>query len=341
MLRQSAADGFEALIQISVPRPAQAFIPTHSSFFGNRSAKFLNSLVSRPLFMIPETPPQIIALIAALSYAASGISAKRGLRYSTPATVTLVSLLVHAFGLWALLLLTRDVPSVPPVALFLFFVTGTLQPVIRLFTYAGIHHMGASRGTTVRGSHPLFSVTIAILFLGESANLWILLGTALIVCGITLISRQPAPEGGTYRWWHIGFPLGAALLAGVSHPIRRHALGLANEPLFFAATVGLVSLFWMGGYMLSPFCRERPVWDRRAVGPFLLAGAFETLGILLVIIALSVGQVVVVSPIVATSPLWILLGTWLFLRGIESLTRRTVIGAIAVVSGTIMISLVR
>jgi drug/metabolite transporter (DMT)-like permease len=51
--------------------------------------------------------------------------------------------------------------------------------------------------------------------------------------------------------------------------------------------------------------------------------------------------VVVVSPIVATSPLWILLGTWLFLQGIERLTVRTVVGAIAVVSGTVMISLVR
>jgi len=68
---------------------------------------------------------------------------------------------------------------------------------------------------------------------------------------------------------------------------------------------------------------------------------FETLGILLVIIALSVGQVVIVSPIVATSPLWILVGTWLFLRGIESVTLRTILGAVCVVSGTIAISVVR
>lgn len=291
--------------------------------------------------MLTEIPPQLIALGAALSYATSGISAKRGLRYSTPATVTLVSLLVHTFGLWTLLLATSGVPAVPPWALFLFVVTGTLQPVIRLFTYAGIHHMGASRGTSVRGSHPLFSVTIAILFLGETANLWIVGGTILIVAGVTLISWQPAPPGGSYRGWHIGFPLGAALLAGVSHPIRRHALGIADEPLFFAAVVGLVSLIWMGSYLLSPLCRERPVWNPQAIRPFLLAGIFETLGILLVMLALSVGQVVIVSPIVATSPLWILLGTWFFLQGIERLTLRTILGALAVVGGTIAITLVR
>jgi len=131
------------------------------------------------------------------------------------------------------------------------------------------------------------------------------------------------------------------VLAGVSHPIRRYALSLANEPLYFAATVGWVSLCWMAGYLLSPFGKERPLWHRQALWPFLIAGSFETLGILLVIVALSAGQVVVVSPIVATSPLWILLGTWLFLRGIEALTLRTVLGAVCVVSGTIAISLVR
>jgi drug/metabolite transporter, DME family len=290
--------------------------------------------------MLAHIPPQLIALSAALSYATSGIAAKRGMRYSTPITVTLVSLSIHALGLWSVLLLTTGIPRVTPLALFLFIVTGTLQPVIRVFTYAGIFYMGASRGTTVRGSHPLFSTTIAILFLGERASFAVLLGTVLIVTGVTLISwqRQSQPA---FDWRYIGFPLGAALLAGVSHPLRRYALGLSDEPLFFAAVIGLVSLIWLGGYLVSPIAAERPVWDRRSIGPFLVAGCFETLGIFLVITALSVGKVVIVSPIVATSPLWILVGTWIFLRGIERLTFRTILGALAVVSGTIAISLVR
>ena len=291
--------------------------------------------------MLEFIPPQLIALAAALSYATSGIAARRGLRYSTPVTVTMVSLTVHAFGLWSILLLTKGVPQVSMWVLFLFFITGTLQPVIRLCTYAGIFHMGASRGTTVRSSHPLFSTSIAILFLGEQINFWITFGTGLIVTGVTLISWQPGSERGSYRWWHLGFPLGAALLAGISHPVRRYALGLANEPLFFAATVGLVSLGWMTSYLLLPVKKEGPVWHRKAAAPFITAGVFETLGIVLVITALSVGQVVIVSPIVATSPLWILLGTWLFLRGIENLNFRTVTGAVCVVAGTIAISLVR
>jgi drug/metabolite transporter (DMT)-like permease len=81
-------------------------------------------------------PPQFIALAAALSYAASGIAAKRGLRYSTPITVTLVSVTVHAVSLSIALWLTGGIPEVSWWVLFLFALTGTLQPIIRLFTYA-------------------------------------------------------------------------------------------------------------------------------------------------------------------------------------------------------------
>lgn len=291
--------------------------------------------------MLSPVPPQLVALAAAISYATSGIAAKRGLRYSTPITVTLVSVTVHAVTLWTALLLTRGIPQVTWWVLFLFALTGTLQPIIRLFTYAGIHYVGASRGTTLRSSHPLFSTTLAIVFLGEQVSSPIIVGTILIVTGVGLISWQPEAERASFSWVHFGYPLGAAFLAGISHPLRRYALKLANEPLYLAAIIGIVALPWLASYIVLPSRGEQPVWNRQSIGWFLMAGVFETLGILLVILALSAGQVVVVSPIVATSPLWILVGTWFFLRGIEGLTLRTVLGAGCVVAGTVAISVVR
>ncbi|MGZ8444408.1 MAG: EamA family transporter, partial [Candidatus Binatia bacterium] len=89
--------------------------------------------------MLADIPPQLIALGAALSYAISGIAAKRGLRYSTPITVTLVSVAIHAVILWIALLVFRGIPDVSWWVLFLFFLSGLLQPVLRFLTYAGIH----------------------------------------------------------------------------------------------------------------------------------------------------------------------------------------------------------
>ena len=167
-----------------------------------------------------------------------------------------------------------------------------------------------------------------------------MLGTISIVA-VALISWQGDKKQESFRWWHLAYPLSAALLAGVSHPLRRYTLNLANEPLYLAAVIGIVALPWLASAALLPGQKQRPVWDRRAMVPFLIAGTLETLGILLGIVALSVGHVVVVSPIIATNPLWIVFGSRLFLRDIERLTLRTIFGAVCVAAGTIAISIVR
>jgi uncharacterized membrane protein len=61
--------------------------------------------------------------------------------------------------------------------------------------------------------------------------------------------------------------------------------------------------------------------------------------LLVVLYALSFGPVVMVTPLTATLPLWVVIGSKLFLRDVEKITTRTVIGAILVVAGTIAISL--
>ncbi len=286
-------------------------------------------------------PPQLIALAAALSYATSNIAAKRGMSHSNPTTVTYISLTIHAVGLGFILLVTGGIPEIVSLAVLLIVLAGLLQPVIRLFTYKGLFYIGASRGSTLRGTHPLFSTTFAILFLGEPATVPVLIGTLLIVAGGTLISWQPEGKKATYPWWYAGFPLGAALMAGIVHPVRRYALSLSNHPLFFAALVGWVSLFSLTVYLSLSSKAEKLVWNRRSAGIFFFAGVFETLGILLVMTGLSRGQVVTVSPIVATQPMWVLLGTSIFLRDLERITVRTVFGVLCVVAGTVAISLVR
>ena len=282
-------------------------------------------------------PPQVIALCASLSYACVLVTSRRGMQYSTPKTVTLISLVVHTVSTWTAVFLTGGIPPVDAVAVYVFIVAGMLQPIIRLCTYTGVHRVGASRSGPIRSTHPMFGVFVAITVLGESAGLVTLAGVVSVVCGIVLITWKPASEVVSFRWWEFLFPLTAALLAGIVHPMRRFALSISHEPLFFAALVGIVSLVCFLVY--TPFSRERLVWDRRAMLPFFAAGAAETCGILLVITALGIGSVVTVSPLVGISPLWVLLGTVIFLRDLEQVRTQTVVGALCVIAGTAAISL--
>ncbi len=70
-------------------------------------------------------------------------------------------------------------------------------------------------------------------------------------------------------------------------------------------------------------------------------GALESLGLLLVLYALTYGPVVVVTPLTAMLPLWVVLGSKLFLRDLEKITPRIVGGAALVVAGTIAITLAK
>ena len=282
-------------------------------------------------------PPQVIALCASLSYACVLVTSRRGMQYSTPKTVTLVSLIVHTVSLWTAVLLTGGIPRVDAAAVYVFIVAGMLQPIIRLCTYTGVHRVGAARSAPIRSTHPMFGVCVAITVLGETATLVTLAGVVSVVCGIVLITWKRASEVRSFHWWEFLFPLTAALLAGIVHPMRRFALSISHEPLFFAALVGIVSLLCFLAYM--PFSREPLVWDRRAMLPFLAAGAAETCGILLVITALGIGSVITVSPLVGISPLWTMLGAVIFLRDLEQVRFQTIVGAICVIAGTAAISL--
>jgi len=281
--------------------------------------------------------PQIIALVSAISYSATAISARLGLQHSTPLTATFVALCVRTVTLWTGVFVIGGIPEVATISIVLFVLLGVLQTATSLFTFTGISKIGASRSVPLRSSYPLWSAVIAISLLGEEASVTILAGTLLVVAGVVLVTWQPGEKDSAYRWRHVFFPLVAALFAGIAFPVRRYALTISNEPLFFAALIAVVSLACLMMVVLSQSGGQRLVWNRKAMLPFVLSGGFETLAAFLSLFAVSIGRVVVVAPIVATSPFWNLLMVNFFLRGLERVNARTVIGTFCVMAGTISI----
>jgi DME family drug/metabolite transporter len=282
---------------------------------------------------------QVIALCAAIAYALSFIFAKRGMRHSTPITITFVSLLLQTTVLFTIAFAITDIPEIPTFIFAIFVIAGVLQAVVRQLTYIGIEKIGAARSGPIRASVPLWSATLAIIFLGERMTTAIALGTLLIFAGIVLISWR-ADEGiKDFRPWYVIAPLLAAILGGVVYPLRRYALRFSDEPIYFGAIVGVVGLLCTSLYIAVPATKERLVWHRQSIGYFIAGGGFESLGLLLVLYALTYGPVIVVTPLTATLPLWVVLGSKLFLHDLEKITPRIIAGAALVVAGTIAITL--
>jgi drug/metabolite transporter (DMT)-like permease len=283
---------------------------------------------------------QIVALASTAVYAAGNLYARIGLVHSTPLVVTLISLIVQTVVAWTILLVRGHFPRTDPLALAVFIAVGVALPFVRWLSYTGIARIGSARSSSLRSTHPFFSATLAIVFLGEPARHNIMIGTLLIVAGIFITCWESQVYRREATPLDVIFPLGAAFFSGIIHPFTRYALTITNEPLLYSAVVGLSSVVCLGAYLLISGRGKCMVWpNRQALRSFISASLFETIGFLLFSAAASSGPVVLIAPIMATTPMWVLLGSILLLRDLEKVTLRTAIGSAAVVAGTILIAL--
>jgi uncharacterized membrane protein len=83
--------------------------------------------------------------------------------------------------------------------------------------------------------------------------------------------------------------------------------------------------------------REAFKLTRRSAAWLFPAGIFNTAAMLSVFYALSHGKVVIVEPLVSSNPVLTLLLTAIFLRDVEALSLRVIIGALLTVTGTILV----
>ena len=74
-------------------------------------------------------------------------------------------------------------------------------------------------------------------------------------------------------------------------------------------------------------------------GFFLLAGIFSSLGPVLLYFSLQYADLVIVAPLASTTPLFVLLMSYLFLRADEIFTTKVVMGTIATVLGVMMVTM--
>ncbi|MBI2988680.1 MAG: DMT family transporter [Deltaproteobacteria bacterium] len=282
--------------------------------------------------------PHLLALLSAIGFGLANVSVKQGLNYSTAGTATLVSLIAHTILLWAAVLAQGTIPTVKFAAVAAITLTGLLQPVMRLCNYIGIEKVGASRAVTLRNSFPILSVILGVAVLGEELSALGVMGTLLVVTGLILTTWRLEDRIVNFRKRHLLFPLVTALVTAVAHPLRRYALTVSNEPLFLTALVGPISLLAFTVYLSSPLSKEKPLWHRKALWPFIMGGIFETLGVLSMLAAFSSGPVVLVSPITATAPIWTMLFVAVFFRDLERLGAAAVTGTFCVVAGVIALS---
>jgi uncharacterized membrane protein len=277
-----------------------------------------------------------LALCSALFSAAATIFIRQGLRGYGPFTGVWINMAVGAVCLWIGVLFTGGLGRPTPTAVALFVLAGLIGTVAgRVLRFFAIEAVGASITGAFMNVTPLVSSGLAILFLGERVTLPIVLGTLVIVAGATLLSTGGRSLG--VRPAQLWLPILSATCFGIVAILRK--LGLSGmAPVPGTAVNVTTALVVFTSFLVASGQREAMVCRGRSLLYFLAAGLTENLGVFLVVLALSLGTVSVVAPLTNVTPLFVIIFSLLFLRGIETLNGRVVAGAALIVVGACLIT---
>ena len=236
---------------------------------------------------------------------------------------------------WCLAPLLLDLESFNLPAAGIFALVGLFFPaVVTLLTYTGNQRMGPTITAAVSCTTPMFALSGAILFLGETLTAGNVLGTAVIVLGMLVLTWVDSARPRDWPLWAIALPFAASAIRALAQVLTKAGLALWSSP--YAA--GLI------GYTVSAVVilvaarvgRAPRVTDRRAALWFVATGFFNGTSLFLLYVALNQGKVSLISPIVATYPLFTLGLSMLLLRH-ERVTQRVAVGAVLTVAGVIVL----
>jgi drug/metabolite transporter, DME family len=279
-----------------------------------------------------------LALTGALCSATATIAFRQGLRYSNTYAGLWINLVVGFIGVWGATWLTVPVSAYHAEALPFFIGSGLLGTVAgRFFRFKGIEKVGAPVSAAISNLNPFISTGLAILLLGEWVTLPILAGTCVIVLGTILLSMSGKYVG--FRPAHLFYPFLSAFCFGSVAILRK--LGLSHAPPMFGYAINVTTAFIaFTAYLIASGQFSMTACNHKSLWPFVVAGVMENLGVLLVLVALSLGQVSVVTPLNGTAPLFVLALAYLFLKDVERLSGRIVLGTMLIVLGVFLLTAV-
>jgi len=229
-----------------------------------------------------------------------------------------------------------DLSGWQAAAIGIFVLVGLFFPAaVTLLTFEANRRLGPTVAGTIGSTTPLFAVLGAAIFLGEAPGAREFVATAVIVLGTMFLSKSSAgatQDGSRSALW---MPWSAALLRALAQVLSKAGLALWPNP-FAAALVGYTvssAAVWS-----TALCSrgKTPAFTRSGVAWFAATGALNGAAVLLLYHALSAGPVYMVSPIVATYPLFTLMLSAAVLRE-ERYSRRLLVGVALTVAGIVLL----
>jgi drug/metabolite transporter (DMT)-like permease len=271
------------------------------------------------------------SVASAAGFGVAMVTMRLGLRYATPLAGAAIGVPSTTLMFWCLAPFLLDTSTFNLTAAGIFALVGLFFPAaVTLLIYTGNQRMGPTITSSVSCTTPMFALSGAILFLGEALTAGNVLGTAVIVLGMLVLTWTGGTRARSWPLWAIALPFGAAAIRALAQILTKAGLTLWSSPYAavligysISAAVILIAVRAGGAPKAA---------DRRAMPWFVATGFLNGGSLLLMYVALAKGRVSLVSPIVATYPLFTLALNMLFLRH-DRVTPRVAAGAVLTVAG--------
>ena len=291
------------------------------------------------------------SILAAFGFASSAVLSRQGLQAIFPLPGVMVSLIFSFLftGIMALLFAFSDIGSIPQAALLWILGLGIVNYFGgRTQNFLSINLIGASRTSLFVASQAPFAALFAVAFTGESLHLLVGLGTVGVVGGLIFASGTSILEGWRGdKIFVLGYlmALGAGASYGATNVMAKQTLEVFDSPLvitMLSMLVGMLVLAPLVGANTahSGVHREngqgfsKNLWSLRWVA---LAGIASGIAVISLYFAVQRADVVVISPIVSSSPLITLFLAHVFLTRLERVTKRLLFGALLAVGGVVLV----
>ena len=283
-----------------------------------------------------------LAIISAFLYGASMVFARLGLKSGGSFAGGVISM---GFSFVGSLVILFFVPlsHFTGWAVLFFMLAGVVGPCLgRFLLFIGINRVGSSIASVVYAIKPLFSAIAAVFILGESLTVIIAFATLVMIAGLAVVGSETS-GGKIERSWSkkdLIFPLMAGAAYGFCHILRKIGLNITPDPLMGVVAQNVAAISFSVTLMLVKKDKQTATWKNLHAWFFFgLAGIMSILGQLSIFYALMIGTVIVVSPLSTISPLFVIIMAALFLRKMEKVTIRIVMGAVLIVAATALISI--
>ena len=276
------------------------------------------------------------ALAAAICFGGALVVTHLGLRHATPVRGAAISITFTLLLWWPLAHFLVDWSQWQAGALAIFASVGLFYPgVVMMLTYESNRLLGPTLTGAASSTTPVFAVVSSMLLLGERPDAQVTAGGLIVVTGLVMLSRK-APMR-LAPGWHLVLPLSAAALRGIAQSLIK--LGLLIWPSPYTAALlsytTSAAVVWSAAARRS-VTRSSPITWRSLLW-FAAVGALNGSAVLLMCYALQHGSVGVVSPVIATYPLFTLMFSAALLRR-EELTWKSCAGSVLTVAGVAIIA---